>query len=871
MAPSLLSLGTAALALAGNGAAVQWYLEDTYNSTNFFDKFDFMTFDDPNSGYVNYLGRTEAIDAGLAAVQDKEVILKVDSKTTIAKGAKIRGRDSVRLESKARLNQGLMIARFTHLPQSACGTWPAFWTVGDTWPQDGEIDIIENWNLRGVNNPAFHMANTAAYGSCRIDSADQSGGLITPNCDNQYTDYSTQWLNQGCVVEDNGPSGGSGGVYAMEWTSDFIKIYSWFPNQVPSNIGSSSPDTSSWGAPTMYLRKDLCNIDKIFKPQRIVLNIAMCGNPVEFSAWEGTCKNTHGDSCRDYVGQNPDAFKDVYFKVQDIRIFNQDAPKTTSTSTTATTMASSSASKSEISTTSATPSTEASSTSKSEISTASATSKSEISTASATPSTEASSTSKSVKNTSTWKSSNSTMSTVSKSAGSVSVSIASKASDSTVPTVSTQVPVTFSTSVPSLSTRWPNSTIASSVEMTTSTVYTTSTRTITSCQPTVTSCSVGKVTTVTLPLYITICPVSAVETKTPAPKPTKTSANGGNGGNGPEKTTITTKVTKTYTITSCAPTITNCPVGKVTTEVFTTTYCPGEETAVPTGSNGGNNPNGGNGLDKTTITTKVTKTYTITSCAPTITNCPVGKVTTEVFTTTYCPGEETAVPTGSNGGNNPNGGNGGNNPNGGNSGNNPNGGNGGNNGNGGNGGNNGNGSQNGGNNGNGGKGPDKITITTKVTKTYTITSCAPGVTNCPVGKVTTEVVPTTYYPGKETHPAEATGPKGGFTAPPPFHPSKTTIYNTQTIVSVPQPAKPSGGNNNNSTTNGTSIAQPQPGPSGSQVCVGPSCGAQPSSPAPNTDNGGCTGPNCPPTVVSGAAKQSLSALVVLGAVAAMML
>ncbi|KAF5127812.1 Endo-1,3(4)-beta-glucanase [Metarhizium anisopliae] len=691
MAPSLLSLGAAALALAGNGAAVQWYLEDTYNSTNFFDKFDFMTIDDPNSGYVNYLGRTEAINAGLAAVQDKEVVLRVDSKSSFTTAERRRGRDSVRLESKARLNQGLMIARFTHLPQSACGTWPAFWTVGDTWPQDGEIDIIENWNLRGVNNPAFHMANAASYGSCRIDSADQSGDLITPNCDNYYTDYNTQWLNQGCVVKDNGPSGGSGGVYAMEWTSDFIKIYSWFPNQVPSNIGSSSPDTSTWGAPTMYLRKDLCNIDKIFKPQRIVLNIAMCGNPVEFSAWEGTCKNTHGDSCRDYVGQNPDAFKDVYFQVQDIRIFNQDAPKTTSTSTTATTMASSSTSKSEISTASATPSTKASSTSKSEISTASATpstkasstSKSEISTASATPSTKASSTSKSVKNTSTWKSSNSTLSTVSKSAGSVSVSIASKASDSTVPTVSTQVPVTFSTSVPSLSTRWPNSTIASSVEMTTSTVYTTSTRTITSCQPTVTSCSVGKVTTVTLPLYITICPVSAVETKTPAPKPTKTSANGGNGGNGPEKTTITTKVTKTYTITSCAPTVTNCPV--------------------------------------------------------------------------------------------------------------------------------------------------------------------------------------------ERHPTEATGPKGAFTAPPPFHPSKTTIYNTQTIVSVPQPAKPSGGNNNNSTSNGTSIAKPQPGPSGSQVCVGPSCGAQPSSPAPNTGNGGCTGPNCPPTVVSGAAKQSLSALVVLGAVAAMML
>lgn len=39
-----------------------------------------------------------------------------------------------------------------------------------------------------------------------------------------------------------------------------------------------------------------------------------------------------------------------------------------------------------------------------------------------------------------------------------------------------------------------------------------------------------------------------------------------------------------------------------------------------------------------TITTKVTKVYTITSCAPAVTNCPIGKVTTEVVTSTLCPG-----------------------------------------------------------------------------------------------------------------------------------------------------------------------------------------------------------------------------------------
>lgn len=51
---------------------------------------------------------------------------------------------------------------------------------------------------------------------------------------------------------------------------------------------------------------------------------------------------------------------------------------------------------------------------------------------------------------------------------------------------------------------------------------------------------------------------------------------------------------------------------------------------------------------KTTITSAVTTTtvHTITSCAPTVTNCPVGQVTTEVLTsyTTFCPGDETETP-----------------------------------------------------------------------------------------------------------------------------------------------------------------------------------------------------------------------------------
>jgi beta-glucanase (GH16 family) len=52
---------------------------------------------------------------------------------------------SVRISSVDKWSSGLIIADFAKMPHG-CGVWPAFWTVGAKWPDDGEIDIIENVN-----------------------------------------------------------------------------------------------------------------------------------------------------------------------------------------------------------------------------------------------------------------------------------------------------------------------------------------------------------------------------------------------------------------------------------------------------------------------------------------------------------------------------------------------------------------------------------------------------------------------------------------------------------------------------------------------------------------------------------------------------
>ncbi|PQK15507.1 hypothetical protein BB8028_0005g10200 [Beauveria bassiana] len=176
---------------------------------------------------------------------------------------------------------------------------------------------------------------------------------------------------------------------------------------------------------------------------------------------------------------------------------------------------------------------------------------------------------------------------------------------------------------------WSNSTTTSQ-EMTTSTVYTTATRTITDCPPSVTNCP-ARVVTETIALYTTVCPVTKTNHIPPKPtaKPSQTTE---------EMTTSSVYTTKTYTITSCPPSVPNCPVGHVTTETIfvSTTVCPVTKTdEAPKPTAKPSQPT----EEMTTSSVYTTKTYTITSCPPIVPNCPVGQVTTEtVFvSTTVCP------------------------------------------------------------------------------------------------------------------------------------------------------------------------------------------------------------------------------------------
>lgn len=173
---SLISAICAIIALV---QATSYKLQDDYTD-NFFDMFDFFTGPDPTLGYTDYLTYDDAETNGLIRSTNPPT-WGVDD-TTVLDPSNTAGRKSVRLTSKNTYNHGLFILDLAHMPNSACGVWPAFWTFGQTatWPVSGEIDIIEFVNAHTTNLMTLHTADGCSIAG---DSSLMTGTLESNVCD----------------------------------------------------------------------------------------------------------------------------------------------------------------------------------------------------------------------------------------------------------------------------------------------------------------------------------------------------------------------------------------------------------------------------------------------------------------------------------------------------------------------------------------------------------------------------------------------------------------------------------------------------------------------------------------------------------------
>jgi hypothetical protein len=298
-----------------------YVLQDDYNSAAFFDMFDFFTEPDPTHGFVQYIDQGSAWNSGLIGNANGKVYIGVDHDNV-----QPNGRPSIRLTSKKAYNSGsLVILDLDHMPGNACGAWPAYWMVGPSWPNGGEIDIIEGVNTQNHNAMTLHTAD-----GCQIyDNGNFTGNLYSDDC---YVNAADQTNNLGCQISTNqyntygdGFNNVGGGVYAMEWTDEAISIWFFQRGAIPSNVLSSSPSPDyTWGKPLSQFT-GCCDIPEFFSDNQIVFDVTFCGDWAG-SVWssDSTCSALSG-SCSDYVANNPQAFRNAYWSINSLRVFEQTA------------------------------------------------------------------------------------------------------------------------------------------------------------------------------------------------------------------------------------------------------------------------------------------------------------------------------------------------------------------------------------------------------------------------------------------------------------------------------------------------------------------------------------------------------------------
>ncbi|KAG6026895.1 hypothetical protein E4U19_002351 [Claviceps sp. Clav32 group G5] len=305
-------------------------LATSYAGEALLSGFNWFDAPDPSHGFVSYQSRPNAEAQGLYSVDESTGVVRlgVDHTNVLPLSG---GRPSIRLESKEAYTHGLFVADFLHMPPSQCGLWPAFWSYGPEWPNDGEIDLIE-----GANDQHRNILSAHTSAGCTLSKNLKSKALTPPRTAN--CDIGT--LNVGCTYDapandttsyGDGFNAAGGGVYAMEWDSEYIKIWHFARSQIPRDIKTKKPDPKTWGLPDAIFGGDSCDVDKHFKDMSLVININFCGDwgNAVWGKTDGCGK--YASTCSEFVAKNPSAFSNAYWDIRYIDAYEKKTPRPSST------------------------------------------------------------------------------------------------------------------------------------------------------------------------------------------------------------------------------------------------------------------------------------------------------------------------------------------------------------------------------------------------------------------------------------------------------------------------------------------------------------------------------------------------------------
>lgn len=323
------SAGASSATPSASLAPSVWKIQKQHMGDTFFDDWVFFVGADPTHGVVQYLDQPTALSSNLTSINgDGHAIMKVNTTQTIS-----GNRPSVRITTNYQFTGGLLVLDAVHAP-TGCATWPAFWTNGDNWPNNGEIDIMEGVNDLTVNQASIHTAP-----GCHIsdsEAANNATGTLVGGSDCASAESNNGGCGQQATSLSNtyGPpfNSNNGGVYAMLWDESGITVHFFQRQQIPDDILSQLPQPQNWGLPFASWPATSCNPFQFFQQHSIIFDITLCGDWAG-NVWgnsgppgqETSCAQRTGFStCADFVQNVGSAFEDAYWEIRSVTLYQKD-------------------------------------------------------------------------------------------------------------------------------------------------------------------------------------------------------------------------------------------------------------------------------------------------------------------------------------------------------------------------------------------------------------------------------------------------------------------------------------------------------------------------------------------------------------------
>ncbi|KAI1468697.1 glycoside hydrolase family 16 protein [Daldinia caldariorum] len=273
--------------------ATGYSLTTHYAGQGLLDSFSFFIGNDPSHGFVDYQSKEDAIAKNLVSVgrDCNNVRIGVDSNNTYSAGDK--GRPSA----------------FNNQDNET------------EWPLGGELEIIEGANTAQRNLYSAHTTE-----GCKAPSAGFTGKQGRVNCsptgDNVGCNYAAPQSDTTSYGDAFNAEGG--GVYALEWDSEDLKLWHFPRSTIPDNIVYAhvlGPDPTTWGPPQAVFGGSSCSPDEHFFNMSLVLNTNFCGDYAGNLWGKADQCNRLAPTCEQFVAENPRSFENTYWDINFIDVY----------------------------------------------------------------------------------------------------------------------------------------------------------------------------------------------------------------------------------------------------------------------------------------------------------------------------------------------------------------------------------------------------------------------------------------------------------------------------------------------------------------------------------------------------------------------